>query len=70
MKGCSEGGILYSKERGKCIVAGGFYGSALKKAGVDHVVIQGMADEPVYLWIDDDNVQLMDAKQFVGQVAV
>lgn len=33
---------------------GGHWGPELKMAGYDHIVITGRADQPVYLWIDDD----------------
>src|SRR3989304_7596918 len=35
---------------------GGFFGSELKFAGYDHLVISGKAEKPAYLWIDNDQV--------------
>lgn len=40
---------------------GGHFGPELKYAGYDHVIIEGKASKPVYLWIDDGNVELRDA---------
>ena len=46
--------------------SGGWFASELKFAGYDNVVIQGKAGEPVYLWIEDDNVALKRAKEIWG----
>jgi aldehyde:ferredoxin oxidoreductase len=47
--------------------AGGFFGSELRFAGYDQVIIEGRADHPVYLWIEDDMVELRDARELWGQ---
>jgi len=47
--------------------AHGFFGSELKRAGYDAIIIKGKAEKPIYLWIDDDSVQLMDAKNLWGK---
>jgi aldehyde:ferredoxin oxidoreductase len=47
--------------------AHGTFGTELKRAGYDVVIIKGKADRPVYLWIDDDSVQLLDASQLMGK---
>jgi aldehyde:ferredoxin oxidoreductase len=39
----------------------------LKYAGYDHMVITGRADKPVYLKIDDDNVEICDAAHLWGR---
>ena len=46
--------------------AGGFFGPALKFAGYDQIVIDGRADHPVYLWIDDDRTSLRSAGHLWG----
>ena len=46
--------------------AGGWFASALKFAGYDHIVVQGKANRPVYLWIDDDKVSLRSATRMWG----
>jgi aldehyde:ferredoxin oxidoreductase len=49
-------------------VAGGCsFGSMLKWAGYDHVVIRGAADKPLYLQIFDDDVRLCDASHLWGK---
>ena len=45
----------------------GFFGAEMKRAGYDAVVFKGRAEKPVYVWIDDDTVQLMDAKHLWGK---
>ena len=41
--------------------AGGFFGSELKYAGYDQIVIEGKANKPVYIRIVDDEVEIRDA---------
>jgi aldehyde:ferredoxin oxidoreductase len=48
-------------------VSHGFFGAELKRAGYDAIVLTGKAEKPVYLWIDDDSVQLLDARQLWGK---
>ena len=45
---------------------GGMIGAAIKKAGWDAIVIEGASDEPVYLKIDDDDVDIKPADQVWG----
>ena len=47
--------------------AHGFFGPDLKRAGYDAVIITGKADKLSYLWIDDDNVKVMDAEHMKGK---
>jgi len=47
--------------------AGGFFGPELKFAGYDQLIIEGRADAPVYLWIQDDVVELRDARGLWGE---
>jgi aldehyde:ferredoxin oxidoreductase len=47
--------------------AGGRFGPAMKRAGIDHIVVQGRADKPVYLWINDDRVELRPAGHLWGK---
>jgi aldehyde:ferredoxin oxidoreductase len=46
---------------------GGFFGAELKKAGFDGLVIDGRANSPSYLWIDNDKAELRDASGLWGQ---
>ncbi|NWF96412.1 MAG: aldehyde ferredoxin oxidoreductase family protein [Candidatus Thorarchaeota archaeon] len=45
---------------------GGHVGAQLRRAGYCAVVITGAADTPVYLWIDNDNVEIRDATPLWG----
>jgi len=47
--------------------AHGTFGTELKRAGYDAVVFKGKAEKPVYVWIDDDSVQLLDASGLMGK---
>jgi aldehyde:ferredoxin oxidoreductase len=58
-KGAATG--LYLK-----VNAGGHLGAELKYAGFDHVVIRGVAKHPVYLWIEDGEVEIRDARHLWG----
>jgi len=48
--------------------AGGHFGPEVKWAGYDHIIIEGAAEKPVYLWIDDDHVEIRDAGHLWGKV--
>jgi aldehyde:ferredoxin oxidoreductase len=45
----------------------GSFGTELKRAGYDAVIFKGKAEKPVYIWIDDDSVQLLDASHLIGK---
>jgi len=45
---------------------GGFFGPEIRFAGYDGIVISGKASSPVYVVIDDDKVEIRDAKKFWG----
>jgi len=47
--------------------AHGFFGAELKRAGYDAVIFTGKSEKLVYVWIDDDSVQLMDAEHLKGK---
>ena len=48
-------------------VSHGTFGAEIKRAGYDAVILTGKAERPVYLWIDDDSVQILDAEQIWGK---
>ena len=48
---------------------GGFWGAELKRASWDGIVITGQAEEPVYLWIEDDQVEIRDGANLWGRCA-
>ena len=45
---------------------GGFFGPELKRAGFDKIIFRGKSPRPVYLWIRDDRVELLDARHLMG----
>ena len=45
----------------------GSFGTELKRAGYDGVIFHGRAEKPVYVWIDDDSVQILDAAHLWGK---
>lgn len=45
---------------------GGHWGPSLKFAGFDGLVIEGRADQPVYIWIEDGRVEVRSAKHLWG----
>jgi aldehyde:ferredoxin oxidoreductase len=46
---------------------GGFWGPELRFCGFDGLWISGKADKPVYLWINDDQLEVRDAKDVWGK---
>jgi aldehyde:ferredoxin oxidoreductase len=47
--------------------ANGFFGANLKYSGYDAIILQGIAKKWVYLYIDDDVVELRDAAKLRGK---
>ncbi|MEM3493763.1 MAG: aldehyde ferredoxin oxidoreductase family protein [Thermoplasmata archaeon] len=45
---------------------GGDWGAALKFAGYNHIIVSGRSERPVYLLIDDERVELREAKNLWG----
>jgi aldehyde:ferredoxin oxidoreductase len=45
----------------------GSFGTELKRAGYDAVIFKGKAEKLVYVWIDDDSVQILDASHLTGK---
>jgi len=46
--------------------AGGFWGPELKMAGYEAIVVKGKSPEPVYLWIQDGEVEIRPAAHLWG----
>lgn len=46
---------------------GGFLGPELKAAGYDGIIFTGASENPVYLWINGDEVELRDATDLWGK---
>ena len=49
---------------------GGFFAPELRFAGIDHLVVTGKADHPVYLWIDNGDIEIRDASKLWGKDTV
>ncbi|MDD4834799.1 MAG: aldehyde ferredoxin oxidoreductase family protein, partial [Lutispora sp.] len=47
--------------------SGGHFGPELKYAGYDGVIFEGKSEKPVYLYINDDEVELRDAENLWGK---
>ena len=46
--------------------AGGWWGPELKQAGYDGIIIKGKSPKPVYIWINDGEVEIKDATKLWG----
>ena len=47
--------------------AGGFWGAELKRAGFDAIIVEGQAESPLYLWIQDGQAELRSAEHLWGK---
>ncbi len=47
--------------------AKGFFGPELKSAGYDAIIVEGIADAPVYLWVNEGEVETRDASHLWGK---
>jgi len=47
--------------------SGGFWGPELKFAGYDAIIIEGRAEAPVYIWINNETIEIRDASEVWGQ---
>jgi aldehyde:ferredoxin oxidoreductase len=50
-----------------CSNSGGYWGAELKMAGWDMVIFEGKSPKPVYLSIQDDHAELLDASALWGE---
>jgi aldehyde:ferredoxin oxidoreductase len=48
---------------------GGHFTAEMKYAGIDTIILEGVSPKPVYLLIDDDKIQLLDAANMWGKGA-
>ena len=46
---------------------GGHWGPELKFAGYDQLIVTGRAQKPVYLWVDDDHIEIRDGHLLWGK---
>ena len=51
-----------------CSNSGGFFPTELKKAGFDMIIIEGKADKPVYLFVEDGRAELRPADHLWGRI--
>ncbi|MBM4425512.1 MAG: aldehyde ferredoxin oxidoreductase family protein [Chloroflexi bacterium] len=49
-----------------CSNSGGFFGPEMKFAGYDVIIFEGKAEKPVYVWINDDKVEIRSAEKLMG----
>jgi len=49
--------------------SGGFWGAELKFAGYDMVIVEGKANQPVYLYINDDQIEIRPADHLWGMTS-
>jgi aldehyde:ferredoxin oxidoreductase len=48
--------------------SGGFWGSELKMAGWDAIIVHGVSETPLYLWINEQDIEFRDASHLWGKV--
>jgi len=49
---------------------GGFWGGELGHTGYDAIIIEGKAEKPVYLWIEDEKAEIKDASHLWGKTTL
>ncbi|MDH3967526.1 MAG: aldehyde ferredoxin oxidoreductase family protein [Rhodospirillales bacterium] len=49
-----------------CSNSGGFFGNEMKNAGWDMIIFEGKSAKPVYLFVQDDKAELLDAGEHWG----
>lgn len=50
-----------------CSNSGGLFGPELRRAGYDALVIKGRASRPVYLYVEDDEIEILQAEEYWGE---
>lgn len=45
---------------------GGMWGTELKQAGFDALILEGKSESPVYIWIEDKTIEFRDASEYWG----
>lgn len=45
----------------------GWFADGLKKSGYDALVVEGVSEEPVYIWVNDDIVEIRNANHLWGR---
>ncbi len=49
-----------------CSNSGGFFGNEMKNAGWDMIIFEGRSPKPVYLFLENEKAQLIDAAEYWG----
>src|SRR5512138_3725389 len=49
---------------------GGHFTAEMKYAGLDSIILEGQSPKPVYLFIDNQHVELRDASAYMGKGAI
>ena len=52
-----------------CSNSGGIWSAKLKHAGWDAIIVEGQAPEWTYISIEDDKIQLLDAREYLGMMS-
>jgi aldehyde:ferredoxin oxidoreductase len=50
-----------------CSNSGGHFGAELKMAGWDMIILEGRSPNPVYLYVENDEAELLDAADIWGK---
>ncbi len=50
-----------------CSNSGGYVGAEMKYAGYDMVIVEGKSPAPVYLWVNNDRVEIREAAKVWGK---
>ena len=50
-----------------CSNSGGFIGAEIKNAGWDMIIFEGKSKKPVYLYVENDHAELIDARDLWGK---
>ena len=48
--------------------AGGFWGAEFRWSGFDAIIVEGQAEDPVYIWIHDGEVEIRPAEHLWGKL--
>jgi len=46
--------------------AGGYFSAEIKRAGCDCIIVEGRSEKPVYLWVEDGELEIRDAEHLWG----
>jgi len=49
--------------------SGGKWGAQLKYAGWDGLIVEGKSEKPVYINIEDEKIEILDASKYVGMLS-